>query len=197
MKFASFPLGPLSFRSPLLAVALGLFALSSNANAAVTITFSEVGGDVHGVLSGSLVLPAITNDDFAGNQNGSNNSLLYYWGGVNWSQGGISTDSGLNSSATIVLGDVGMPGLGFGYESDILMWGTSMSVVMGSISPKGTYVWEATTLAAIGLGSLTTQTVYTTAGGGDTIKFTTVPEPGSLLLAGLGLASALVRRRRA
>ncbi|MBC7981405.1 MAG: PEP-CTERM sorting domain-containing protein [Armatimonadetes bacterium] len=58
-------------------------------------------------------------------------------------------------------------------------------------------MWSGQTLAEIGLGSVGTQTVYTTAGGGDTILFTTVPEPSSLILGGLGIAGALLRRRRA
>jgi hypothetical protein len=73
------------------------------------------------------------------------------------------------------------------------------AVAGGLFTPNGVWTWNGTTLAAIGLGSLTTTpvTVYRARGSSnDTFQFVTVPEPSAPALLGLGAIGLSIRRRR-
>ncbi len=70
-------------------------------------------------------------------------------------------------------------------------------------APSGTFTWNGTTLAGIGLSALTTTptTVWTiteAGGSGDTIQFALapVPEPSTTALLGLGGLALILRRRK-
>lgn len=195
----------MSLKNSLLVVTLGLLIFSSSAEAVVTITFSQVGSDVHGVITGTLNTGALSTETFrsSGSLGGANslgvpttNSSLGITGQFvrSFSNSGTINLSDLKSRPTEFLdGLIDNP---FGYVGGGIF--ADANIVSGSIiSPIGTFVWEERSLSDIGLGSLTTQTVWTANTGGDYIQFVkAVPEPSVVLLGIIGFLSVVARRSR-
>lgn len=175
-----------------LAATLITFAsLAGGANAALLITFEEVGGDVIATTSGSLVVPASPDVNFSGNfLVGGDNSLSYLTGNFNLYYGG--TFGGMSISLTPSSGS----GSTFGIEASAIYL-DSTAAVGSSYTPATTWTWSGQTLSSIGLSSLTSSptTVYT-AKNGSTVSIASIPEPSSTLLLGFGAGSFLVLRRR-
>ena len=200
MKIPSFLKTRTSLRKAITASSLGLFILSSSTKAAVVITFSQTGADVIGVMSGSMAVPPVSArivDDVSrfGPELGGGPLSLYILGigfpSYDLYGGGVAASSGLSIPPSNILFAVDS----IGYSSTDLVFGSN--VTPGSTySPVGTWIWFGQTLGSIGLGSLTTQTVYTSATN-DTIVFTAtpVPEPSTALFAGIGLGLFFMRRR--
>ena len=188
--------------SLLFAGLMGLLALSNSAEAVVLVTFSQSGNDVVATLSGSLLLPQDSDrnlDDSLGalDASGTTNSLYYLFSSpatYDEYTNGQSFASGLSQTPNSFSGSVG-----FGYAFEyILVEGSSSPG--GTLSPTGTWTWNNTTLAAIGLGSLMSTPVIVhrmAFSSDDTIQFvSTVPEPSSSVLLGLGATALLFQRRR-
>lgn len=181
---------------------MGFLALSNAAQAVVLVTFSQSGNDVIATLSGSLLLPQDSDrnlDDSLGalDASGTINSLYYLFSSpatYDEYTNGQSFASGLSQTPNSFSGSVG-----FGYALEyVLVEGSSSPG--DTITPTGTWTWNNTTLAAIGLGSLTTTPVIVhrlAPSSDDTIQFvSTVPEPSSSVLLGLGATALVFRRRR-
>jgi hypothetical protein len=182
--------------------AFGILTFSNSAQAVVLITFAQDGSNVTATLSGSLRLPEaadrLFNDNNAAFDNVMGTTTSLFAGKTGAPFGDIygfgqAFASGLSQSPDSFSGP-----FSFGYN------GPSLTVVgssspEGTVTPTGTWTWNNTTLAGIGLGSLTTTpvVVYETGAADrpDTIRFVAVPEPSTALL-GLGASALLFRRRR-
>lgn len=181
----------------LLVSCLGLGTLSSSADAAVVISFSQVGNDVHGILSGGILLSATPSNNDIGSTGSlsANTNRLFSWADNNpsWDRynGGSNQLTGLSANPTTFTGSES-----FGYATSVLYVGAG-ATPSGIYTPTGTFIWENNTMTSIGLGNLTSQIAYTAATG-DTIVFSavSVPEPSSTVLLGVGCAAFSLRRRR-
>jgi hypothetical protein len=186
--------------SLIVAGTLSLLALSNSAEAIVTVTFSQSGANVIGVISGNIILPDAAHNPvnngnaFSTSSTGSSNALWSYVPGLyDEYTGGTNFGSSLNKNPDSFSGTST-----FGFLSGSFLTDGS-AAVGGSFTPNGTWTWSDTTLADIGLGGLTSTpiTVYRAhSTSNDTIQFAAVPEPSSFALLGLGATSLLVRRRR-
>lgn len=170
-------------------------ALAAVSQAAVTLTFQQVGNDVVGQWSGTYDLPA-------GGPTGTNpssyavlNGLSRAFGLVGGLGGNFSGIAGTpGSSGTLVIGQY--TGDTFGFDGTALYWPTSAS---GTYSPSGTMTFLNTTLAAAGVASYSHTVAFTgsdNVAGSQEIRFHTVPEPSSTLLMPIGAAFCLLSRRR-
>ena len=189
-------------RNLLIAGALSLLALSNCTQAVVIVTFAQSGSNVTATLSGSLNLPPVGDRFFDDsnaafdNVSGSTTSLFAGKTGAPFGDiygSGLSFSSGISQNPDSFNGP-----FSFGYTNTFLTVEGS-SLPGGTVTPTGTWTWNNTTLAGIGLGSLTTTPliVYQAAGAGkDTIQFAAVPEPSASVLLGLGATALLLRRRR-
>ena len=120
---------------------------------------------------------------------------------INVVTGGTAGTSGLIASPTDFNGD------SFGFDGVSVFFGNDVSreielgpgnILVNVLEPETTFIFENTTLAAIGLGALsnTPEIVYT-AGTGDTISFVSVvPEPSSIMMLALGALGFTLRRKR-
>lgn len=190
-----------------IASAAALF--SQSADAALLITFTEVGNNVQAVTSGELVvLQGASQANFSDELSGTETSLFAVESNqlINVVQSGLVTNSDLLVNPDSSTGDI------FGYDGSQLFYGNDVDVesdfdidistqVINTITPETTWIWEGVTLADIGLGDLgtTEELVYTAFGTGDTISFvsaTAVPEPSSTMLISMGVIGLLIRRSR-
>jgi hypothetical protein len=191
-----------------LAAAMGTLALTAiSAQAAVILQFEESGGNVTATLTGTIDLTGLTrhsDNDSSGPWVLGNGSSLYILndGSVGphdrYASAGAATASGLSATPDSLSG--GEP-FGFGGSAFFSDGGTPLNDP--AYAPSGTFTWNGTTLAGIGLSALTTTptTVWTiteAGGSGDTIQFALapVPEPSTTALLGLGGLALILRRRK-
>ena len=172
---------------------LATLLLTGNlSQAAVIWNFAQVGNDVVATPTGSIIVPSV--DSFLINAtfvSGSSLVLINQDGDVALRFGGTSTSTSLNADPTTGSGD------NFGHDGNTL--GTPVSAADGStFAPNATLTWENTTIAGIGLGSLSASPLLAhTTSNGETISYAlSVPEPSSALLVSLGLFAGLSCRRR-
>jgi len=167
--------------------------MTSHSQAAVIVTFDQVGNDVVATWSGTLhvgapVYTALFNWDYfaAGFNELIALSVLEYGMSVDGIVGSTSL-SGLISGHT---GDLGFSGSIF-----YLPTGSSEFVDFDVLSVSQTFGNQ--TLVGIGASAFDNTLAWTSgAGGTNTISYTTVPEPSSTALIGLGALALVVRRRR-
>ena len=184
-----------------LAAAAGTLLLTNASQAAVTITFSQVGANVQANYSGSIAIVGVGTPGgpltpAGGLTIGSVNFLAYGTGNGNYRLvAGPYTTSTLVSTPGTSTGDL------FGYN------GVSMFipeiVVSGNYSPVGSMLFPNKFLSDLGAASFNNFVAWTRSGGTpgvDSIIFHTavlgVPEPSFGVLWGLGLSAILMRRRR-
>ena len=170
------------------------FACVASAKAGVIIYFSEIEGNVFGITSGSILVPA--NGLFEGGGEFTTGDEYRLFNSIvqiqEWS-GGNFYSSGLQAEPGAAYGD------GFGYSYDDLLLPTAAT---GEFFPETTFEWAEASLEYIGLGHLTTTPFLVYELNGQTISFafapSSVPEPASCAaLAGLFvLGFGVLRRRR-
>jgi len=168
-------------------------SLTGGAEAAVIINFEELGGGVIATTSGSIVVPNTFANNFSGTVNATDpDTFLYATGSVDRYTGGTNPSVGPTIQANTASGST------FGF--DVSSFYVAASTPVGSsYTPNTTWTWTSADLASIGLGSLdSTPTLAFTTSEGDTISFTatTVPEPSSAFLLGLGALGLVSRRKR-
>ncbi|MDB4618157.1 PEP-CTERM sorting domain-containing protein [Akkermansiaceae bacterium] len=176
-----------------LATALITFgSLAVEANAAILITFKEVGGDVIATTSGSIVVPNTQSLNSSGTfLAGSPNRLSHL-------SGNIDRYSGGTFSGDLAISKIPSSGSGttFGIEDSLIYFDAS-AVPGSTYTPTTTWTWSGETISSIGLDPSVSLplTVYT-ASNGETVSII-APEPSSALLSGLGaLGLAVIRRRK-
>jgi hypothetical protein len=204
--------------SALIAIFCGTLALSTvRSNAAVIVTFEQVGPDVVATWRGQITLGNYLGNDgtswFTVNStlgsSGSSRSLIRLGHPNNPGQsfgGGIATVTTLLSQPTggTNLTNVG-PGTpfpnAFGFTGEIFV----LPNITGTPNPSfdfdsgdRTYfmTWQDQTLAEIGAASFNNTLAWTSPeGGNNTVSYTTIPEPSTVMLGILG-SLCLLRRRR-
>ena len=172
------------------------------ADAALLIGFSQNGSDVVAVTSGTLEVFSPSSMASTGDLSGGADNLFGLDSGlINVVTGGVASTSTLIASPTDFNGD------SFGFDGVSVFFGGDVSreielgtggVLINVLEPETTFIWENTTLAAIGLGALsnTPEIVYT-SGAGDNISFVSVvPEPSSIMMLALGAFGFTLRRKR-
>jgi hypothetical protein len=170
---------------------LGINALE----AAVTLTFQQVGSDVTATWSGTYDLP--TGGVDLTNAVGAyvDGEHAYGFAGGVYSQ---YAGSGAHSLSNLVsLMADGYVGDTFGYNRGSLIAPMGAN---GVYAPEGTMTFENTTLSAMGAASLNNFLAFTGAGsinGSREIRLQTVavPEPSRITLVAFGGLIALLRRR--
>lgn len=195
-------------RSVEIALALAALAVSPGlSQAAVTITFDEVGGDVVATYSGSIDLASLTSS------NGDSLTAVHDYDG----DAAYFRNYGTTGSTTITLGfatftaspsfvtgaggarqvasshtgqDFGLVS-GGGFEQIILPSG-----YVSESSISGTMTFAGTDIATLGLNPGSHLWTWTSGAASDSANFIVVPEPSVAGLAGLGLSALLRRRRR-
>lgn len=194
------------FRSKaLIAIAVGSLYLTPKAEAALILTFVEVGPDVVATLSGSLSFSGATplHDNAEGTAStilqGVSGSFFYYPAGVPYDVYQISplgSSPSKSATSTTLTTPIGWGGGGFGDPSYLIV--DSSASTNGSVSPRGTFTWSGETLDSIGMSYLKTieygrpLRVY---GSGDEVRFVAAPEPSGFMLFGIGAFGWLIRRR--
>ena len=179
----------------LAAAACMLLGVNSS-EAAVTLSFAQVGANVTATWSGSYDLPSAPTIVYDAPSDGS-----LFIAGVAFGVGGgfnfmYANSSGVGFShgpSSMVFGSY--VGDTFGFSSDELYYRSGGT---GTYAPTGTMTFTGKTLAELGASSFENTLAYRGTGsvdGSREILFTTVPEPTSALLSALG-ASMLLRRRR-
>jgi len=169
--------------------------MTSHSQAAVLVTFEQVGDDVVATWTGTLDPGSWAEDDAGGNFSVARDASF---GGVNGAveiyDGGSFVDLGLSGTIDSFTGTVLIGGSAFYFGGVADATDPGISVIDFS-SFNITQTFADDTLAAIGASSFD-NTVAWTSSAGDTISFTTVPEPSSTALMGLGALALMVRRRR-
>lgn len=184
----------------LAATLITIVSLTGRVNAALTITWSQVGADVVAVSSGSLSEPASFDYEAlnygpssyvygAGAYIGERPDQSDIWNGTDVGSF-VATYSTASSSTGLYVG------LGVAVNGAVV----DATYVYGSeLSSSST--WLSTTLAALGLSAADDyrQITYSTASGGTdtlTLRVAAVPEPNSVAFMGLAGLCVVVRRHR-
>ncbi len=202
--------------STLAALTLGSLAFSSHGKAAVIVSFEQVGSNVVATWRGDITLAPFTASDETSrlllNSNlttfGSSQSLVRTPHPNNpgdYFVGGTATVTTLVSQPTaatnLTIYGPGQPfPTGFGFSGNVFLLpdfaGSPSSFFNFGTGSTWFMSWANTTLSAIGAASFNNTLAWTSSlGGSNTVSYTTVPEPGSVLLGVLGSASLLRRRR--
>jgi MYXO-CTERM domain-containing protein len=186
----------------LAALACATLALNPRSNAAVTVTFNQVGANVVATWNGSLAPGNFHNDYdiFSTFQLGEQQKLyaLTFGGSDQWSLG-TPTSTSLNSSPNSSTGGSYGFDLQYFYFPGIKNALADSSVVDFGTGSAYTMTWSGTTLSSIGAASFNNTLAWTSsAGGSNTVSFTTVPvpEPSAALLGVLGAIGLAAHRRR-
>jgi hypothetical protein len=193
-------------RSVITILSAATMAFTSQSNAAVTVTFEQVGSDVVATWNGSFNPGNFAEDQITVGAYyiGSDSELLAVsnantdydiWTGGTFS---ITTLSASPTSMTPIANTL------FGFEfGDFLFNGINNDTADSAIVDFGdgstyTMTWVGQTLSAIGAENFNNTLAWTSsAGGTNTISYNTIPEPSVLFLGVLGCFGFLVRRHRA
>jgi PEP-CTERM motif len=167
---------------------------SEYANAAVVISFSEIGGNVVASCSGSFTIPTSASGSFSGTAFAGSSSELYRFDG-DWTRysGGTGVSSGLLVAPSISADSA------FGY-SGTFFYAPNSQAPNSVYTPNTTWTWSSTNVNTLFPGGLSsTPSVVYTASNQDTISFArAVPEPSSMLVfaASIGFLSIFRRKKR-
>jgi len=171
-------------------------AMTSYSQAAVLVTFEQVGDDVVATWTGSLDAGVLQAQPVIGGTSGAAQRSLYGLRGSNdYYINGLARASSLSGSITSYTGSAGFNIAGF-YAAGV------ENVIPGSsiydFDTLGvTQTFGDQTLVDIGAESFSDTLAWTSsAQGTNTISYTTIPEPSSTALLGLGALALAVRRRR-
>lgn len=199
----------------LAAIGFGAIGMTARSNAAVIVTFEQVGTDVLATWRGFLDLGTYDGVKGLGDlyllANSFNSSQSIFNGHPNASAeyfvGGTASATSLTErpmSGTNLTGGTGAPfpgGFGFVGGTFVIPDFVTGSAPASSVFDFGTgstytMTWQGRTLSGIGAASFNNTLAWTSsAGGTNTVSFTTVPEASTSLLGLVG-ALALLRRRR-
>jgi hypothetical protein len=188
-----------------LAAAAGTLLLSSASQAAVIVTFDQVGPNVVATWAGSFD-PGTWSTDLTSSGfslGGSSNSLYGdqpFGGGFDLWVFGTASSTTLNSAPNSAIAPVG-GSWGFNNNSFYFPAVDNNSEDRGTVDfgSGGSYTmtWSNKTLAGIGAASFNNTLAWTSgAGGTNTISFTTVPEPSAALFGTFSVLGLLLRRRK-
>jgi MYXO-CTERM domain-containing protein len=205
-----------SKQSFLVAFTCGTLLLAPHCGAAVIVSFEQVGSDVVATWRGDITLGLYNASDSNAwilayssfNSLGSSRSLMRVGHPNNpgdFFVGGAATVTTLVSQPTAGT-DLSMIGPGVPFPSGFGFTGDTFQLPNFPGSPSSyfdfgsgsTYfmTWQNSTLSAIGAATFSNTLAWTSsAGGANTVSYTTVPEPGAALLGMVG-GVCLLRRRR-
>ena len=187
---------------PIAALSCALLALTSQSNAAVTVTFSQVGANVVATWNGTITPGSFAGDGIYSGADFYGGGLLLFVNATNveefdfWDSG-VATATLLNTAPSAATGGIyGYGGASFYFNAISNSIEDNPSVDFGTGSTY-TMTWAGQTLAGIGASSFNNTLAWTASTGGtNTISFTTVPEPSASLLGLLGAVGLVSRRRR-
>jgi len=170
--------------------------MTSHSQAAVLVTFEQVGDDVVATWRGTIDAGVYQGQGFlAGGSDAGALSLYGASGWIDFYVGGSAQPLALSNSITSYTGSAGFSSNNF-YAAGV------ENVIPGSsiydFDTLGvTQTFGDQTLADIGAASFNDTLAWTSsAQGTNTISYTTIPEPSSTALLGLGALALAVRRRR-
>lgn len=172
----------------------------SKSQAAVTVTFAQVGNNVVATWNGSLNLGAERTYPWliaAAGRAESTSLFSGFNGAVDiWTGGTYQTTSLVFSTASSRTPSTAE----WGFSQTDFILGPSMStpgltMVHFGTGSDYTLTWNDVTLATLGAGAFNNTLAWTSAAG-DTISYTTVPEPGAALLGASAAIGLMARRRR-
>ncbi len=179
-----------------LAAACMLLSVTTS-QAAVTLSFAQVGPDVTATWSGTYeLLPGGSGSSNTVGRAETGSSYLYGFGAPNswlWSpNAGVATPTGL-----VATNDGSYVGDSFGFFNSLFFWhdGTPGT----TYEPVGMFTFPNRTLADLGADSFNNTLAYTgnnNIGESAKIYYNTIPEPTSALLCSLGALTLVARRRR-
>lgn len=172
--------------------------MTSHSQAAVTVFFEQVGDDVVATWTGSIDL-----GDWDRNQLGFNSgagpTLLYdFQSSVEVYNNGLASNvsgfGGIVDSSEG--GSIGIVNNEFAVTSDGIVGAPASSIYNFDLNPF-VMTFETDLLSSIGASSFNNTLAWTSSAGGDnTVSYTTVPEPSSTALIGFGALGLIIRRRR-
>jgi len=169
--------------------------MTSHSQAAVTVTFEQVGSDVVASWSGSIDAGVWDRDRVAGEVLAGPTFLIFVVGAAEIYVGAASNTS--------LIGNItGFSGIAGFINSDLYVGGVDNGVSPASSvydfdSLNVSQTFGNQSLADIGASSFDNTLAWTSsAGGTNTISYTTVPEVSSALLGCAGLFGLALRRRR-
>lgn len=167
----------------------------NSSEAAVILTFQQVGNDVTASWSGSYNLPTST-------FTAVRPSLAVLTSTVAVGTTGDSVSEAASSGSAVSSPLLGFPpdlyvGDSFGFTRSTLFFPAGAT---GEYSPTGTFTFLNRTLSQLGAGSFDNFVAFVGVGnvGGDReIRFNTasIPEPSSIFLIGLGTVALVFRRK--
>jgi MprA protease rhombosortase-interaction domain-containing protein len=167
------------------------------ANAAVVLTFQQVGSDVTATWSGTYSLPDTSTPDTT--DTGGGEATVRPGGAFGLGTGMtvfiVLLDVGTTYASSLVETTGTYVGQAFGFADDAL---TAPQGASGDYSPVGTMTFAGTTLSALGASAFDDFLAFQGdggTGGSRDILFKTVPEPSAVLLALAGMLGFMRRRR--
>ena len=172
-------------------------AMTSHSQAAVIVTFKQAGPDVVATWSGSLNAGSWSSDFTDVSVVGAVNSWFFGLSGdYEIYSGGVVNLTGLDGLITAFTGSAGFDGGLFyvgGINDDIIPGSSIYNFDTLGVSQT----FGNQTLVDIGATSFNNTLAWTSSlGGTNTISYTTIPEPSSTALIGLGALALAVRGRR-
>jgi hypothetical protein len=200
-------LGEQTLRRIMIAVAMGLAALGSQARAGIVVDISQVGANVMASWSGSVDLTTLNGVGNGGYQPLVNAGVGWVFvgpesGGGAW--GGLTGPSSFGTGPFVAASSAS--GDSFGFEASNSGFSEPVfylpSEYASGTALSGTATYDNTTIAALGLTPGTYAWTWGAGGGADslTVNIAGVPEPSSLAMAAtaMGLLGGLgaYRRRR-
>lgn len=181
------------------ALTCAALAMTSHSNAAVVVTFEQVGSDVVATWTGAIGPGSFGNDlGFLGSY-ADDNGLFSVFDVVDAFTGGASVSTKLSGIITMTSGSIrsfGFVGDAFyvtGEDDDM-----ANLTVVDFTGTASTMVFRDQTLASIGAASFNNTLAWTSsAGGSNTVSYTTIiPEPSTAIMGLIGVGLGLARRRR-
>ena len=174
--------------------------MTSHSQAALLVSFEQVDNDVVATWTGSIDLGQWDSDfNFIFPELvdvGATNLISIGFGGYEVFSGGTVDTTSLAGAITSFTGSAGFIGTKF-YVVGAVNSAPPASSVYDFDVLNITQTFGSQTLAGIGASSFNNTLAWTSSElGTNTISYTTVPEPSSTALVGLGALALAVRRRR-